>query len=98
MDKNEAREIVRRELDEYRKQSFNKLSRLVGEQIVVERTGPSGTAYQIEVEGMWDDPRKVGGDLRVMAAIDDGTLLGAFSPLTEGFIITPGGRFSGDES
>lgn len=43
-----------------------------------------------------DDPRKVGSDLRVIAGIDDGTFLTAFSPLTESFIITPDGDFVGE--
>jgi hypothetical protein len=45
---------------------------------------------------MWDDPRKVGSDLRVIAGIDDGTFLAAFSPLTASFIITPDGDFVGE--
>jgi hypothetical protein len=57
----------------------------------VEVTGPSGLQYQIEVDVLWDD--KNGGNVRVMAGIDDGTFRAALSPLTDSFIKAPDGAF-----
>jgi hypothetical protein len=56
-------------------------------------TGPSGTTHQVETLAFWDDREE--GDLRVLVAVDDGGWT-AFSPLAEGFIIAPDGRFVGE--
>jgi hypothetical protein len=61
-----------------------------------EVTGASGAEYQVEVEAFWDDPRKPHGDLRVMAAIDDGRGWRSLSPLTDSFIVAPGGGLVGE--
>jgi hypothetical protein len=54
--------------------------------LVMERGGPSGTIYQIEVSFLWDDgPRQ---HVRVMASIDDGGWR-AFVPLTRSFVKGP---------
>jgi hypothetical protein len=86
MDKGEAREIVRRVLDEFRGLPHSKLTELIGEPQHREEVGGSGTTYQVEIEALWDSDR--GGDIRVMAAIDDGGWR-AFAPLTDSFIVSP---------
>jgi hypothetical protein len=48
--------------------------------------GASGAAYQVEIEALWDSNR--GGDIRLMAAIDDGGWR-AFAPLTDSLIVPP---------
>jgi hypothetical protein len=54
----------------------------------------SGVEYQVEVQGLWDSPRRP-GNLRVMISIDDGGWR-AFSPLTTDFIVAPDGSFVGE--
>jgi hypothetical protein len=61
-----------------------------------EVTGASGAKYQVEVEAFWDDPRRRGRDLRVIAAIDDGRGWRSLAPLTDSFIVSPGGAFVGE--
>ena len=59
----------------------------------MEVVGPSGSQYQVEITGFWDD-RKA-GNLRVIVTIDDGGWR-AFMPLTTGFIVGPDGSFVGE--
>jgi hypothetical protein len=97
MNKEEAAQILSVELNAFRAKGFAELAELIADSpLVVERQGASGAAYQIEVEVFWDDPKKLNEDLRVMAGIDDGRLLSAFSPLTDSFIVRPDGSFVGE--
>jgi hypothetical protein len=57
------------------------------------RPTPSGAWYQIEVEAFWDGRRDK--NLRVLASIDDGGW-SAIHPITDSFIIAPGGTFVGE--
>ena len=45
---------------------------------------------------LWDNPRDLGGYLRVIASIDDGGFLSALSPLSSDFIIDADGNFIGE--
>ena len=54
--------------------------------LVTQRTGASGTEYQIEVSFLWDDASR--GPVRVMVSIDDGGWR-AFVPLTRSFVKGP---------
>jgi len=94
----EARQILSEKLAELRRTSYADWQRVIGtkhsrtEQVLA----PSGTKYQIQVQAFWDDqPEK---NIRVMAAMDDGSLLLAMKPLCEDFIITPDGSFVGETS
>ena len=93
MDNNEARDILATELARYRIRSYAELQRLLDAQDTVERTGPSGTKYQLEVEAVWDD--EAGGNLRVIAHVDNRGWR-AFVPLSHDFIIAPNGTFVGE--
>src|SRR5437660_9654093 len=96
MDKKEARTVLTHYLDGWRKRSYQDLVTLpLGNQGCDEVIGPSGTAYQIEVDVRWDD--QPGGRVRVVGCIDDGHLLAAFRPLAEGFIMAPDGGFVGED-
>lgn len=55
---------------------------------VDEIRGPSGTTYQLEIQGFWDSGRR--GDLRVMVSGDDGGLR-SFAPRTRSLIVRPDG-------
>ena len=95
MDKLEARAVLAQHLATYRRHSYDDLTRLIGVNSVVQVQGPSGVEYQIEIEVMWDSPRRK-MDILVMGAIDDGRLPGALSPLCDSFILAPDGRFVGE--
>ena len=91
MDKQEALAALERQLAEYRKLGYTELAARIGEDEQCEVTGPSGAEYQIEVQFLWDG--KPDGDIRVFGGIDDGTLLAAFRPVCNSFVMTPDGRF-----
>jgi hypothetical protein len=52
----------------------------------LEIRGGSGTAYQVEVQFIWDDVKR--RIVRVVGSIDDGGIR-AFVPLTETLLISP---------
>lgn len=82
------------ELAKLRQVTYSQLvARLLDKQENVERVGGTGTRYQIELQAFWDN--EPNGNLRVMAAIDDGGWR-AFIPLTEAFIRAPDGSFIGE--
>jgi hypothetical protein len=92
LDKDEARAIGARKIDELRNLPYEELLRFI-DPVHEDVTGRSGTVYQVEVFAFWDGGRKArDGNLRVMVAVDDGGW-SAFSPLTNDFIIAPTGEF-----
>jgi hypothetical protein len=97
MDEAEAGSILNETLSRLRVLSFSELvARHLGDVDAYEVTGASGAEYQIEVETFWDDPRREGGNLRVMASIDDGRGWRSISPMTASFIMAPDGSFVGE--
>ena len=92
MDRNEARTVLAQELLHLRSKRFEDLQRLIGAPEVVERSGDSGVSYQIEVEAFWDHPKNPGGELRVLASIDDGGFFSALVPVNADFVVTPEGE------
>lgn len=84
MDRSEALKLLNTKLDDYRKLSYSEVAAKIGDEEVVEVTGPSGTVYQIEIQIVWDE--KPNGDVRVLGAIDDGGWR-AFLPLTSDVIV-----------
>ena len=93
MDNQEARDLLYRELARYRSQTYLQLQGFLNTEDKSEIAGPSGTVYQIEIQVFLDSPG--GGDIRVMAAIDDKGWR-AFMPLCRDFIMAPDGRFVGE--
>ncbi len=87
VDKVEARALLEEFLQELKALSYLELQEFISNPVCIERTGASGAVYQIEYEAVWD--AEPGGDLRIIASIDDGGLLSAMMPLTSGFIIAP---------
>ncbi|HSJ72522.1 MAG TPA: hypothetical protein VLA29_12860 [Acidimicrobiia bacterium] len=95
MDKDEARTIARSILDSLQQETYEHLvDGYLDAHIHREAFGRSGTAYQIEIDALWDSGEP--GDIRVLVAIDDGGW-SAFSPLVVNFIKAPDGSFVGDE-
>jgi len=95
MDKTEARAVLNQQLAPYRERAYGDLVKAVGTISAIEVRGQSGAEYQIEIEVMWDSPRDK-MDVRVIGAIDDGHLPGAFLPLCDSFILAPDGKFVGE--
>ena len=94
MDRREAQAIIAVELTDLRKATYPALvERLLGKQETFERVGTSGARYQVEIQAVWDD--RPDGNLRVLAAIDDGGWR-AFAPLSDSFICAPDGGFIGE--
>jgi hypothetical protein len=94
MDKSEALATLNDELSLYRRLSYSELLPLVDRSSTIERTGPSGTKYQIEMQVLVDDPKL--NTLRVLGTVDDGSLLRAMFPTGGDFIIAPDGSFVGE--
>jgi hypothetical protein len=69
---------------------------MVGTPIHIEHKASGGIESQLEIEVSWDDPRIPGGNLRVMASIDDGGFFSSFTPLTLDFIKTPNNTVLGE--
>ena len=87
MDKIEARAVLEEFLREFKTRSYLELQEFISNPECLERVGPSGTVYQIEYEAVCDvEP---GGDLRIIASIDDGGFLSALLPVSSSFIIAP---------
>jgi hypothetical protein len=93
MDKAEAKSILGQELSRYRERPYAELFSLIDHSETIERIGPSGVTYQIEMQVLVDDVSRQ--TLRVMGAIDDGGWR-AFSPLCDDFILSPDGSFVGE--
>jgi hypothetical protein len=90
MDKTGARLVLEEFLDELKNRSREELLGLLANPVCIEKTGKSGTVYQIEYEALWDfEP---GGDLRIIASIDDGGFLSALKPLTADFLVSSQGK------
>jgi hypothetical protein len=86
VDKAEAKKIISEQLLRFR--NYADLVPLVESRHVesLEVCGPSGTAYQVEVNFFWDDRgRRI---IRVVGSIDDGGIR-AYIPLTETLLILP---------
>jgi len=93
MDKQEARQLLAKELSGWRSHSYDQLVSCLDQIVTKEVGGESGAAYQIEIQVFWD--AQPGGNLRVVGGIDDGGW-SAFKPLNDDFIMTPDGSFVGE--
>lgn len=95
MDNTEAKALLASELRKYRSRSYGELRERIGSQDDFVAAAPSGRQYQIEVDFFWDD--RPNGDIRVMGCIDDGGWR-AMLPLTDSFILSPNGKFIGEDA
>ena len=96
MNKVEAKEILGQELSRLQEESFDNLQKFIKSPEVVERCGRIGLSYQIEIQVFWDNPHDAGGDLRIIASIDDGGFFSALFPLSGDFIMDSDGHIKGD--
>jgi hypothetical protein len=95
MNHQEALELLERELAKVRPLSHADLAQRIGGSVTRECAGADGAIYQIEMDFLWDD--KPGGNIRVMASIDDGGWR-ALAPLTRSFIKRADGSFVDEEA
>jgi hypothetical protein len=86
MDKKEANRLLQKTLEQFRQCSHKELQANMGNTHTFQVDGKSGIQYQIEIEVFWDD--KIGQNIRVAGAIDDGGWQ-AFLPLSDSFIVRP---------
>jgi hypothetical protein len=98
MNKAVAGELLDNFVSQLRQRSYLQLSEHIGDPQCQQISGHDDNAYQIEFEAFWDDPRRAGHNLRVVASVDDGTFFGALRPITRSFIMAPDGSFVGEES
>ncbi len=89
----EALSVLADEARKYHGESYASLQRLRENAETVERIGPSGTTYQVEVSAVWDN--KPGGVLRLFFTIDDGGWR-AFYPVTRCGLVEAEGTFDGE--
>jgi hypothetical protein len=96
MNKSEAREILTTEVAKFRGVAYEQLAAMVdGPTQTTEIVGPSGTRYFIGIVVYGDG--EAGGDVRVIATIDDGGWR-AFVPMSDDFIKAPDGSFVGESA
>lgn len=93
MDKAEASQVLRVQLEPWRRCTYAELARKVGHSQRFELNGPSGVWYQGHIRMYWDD--EPDGAVRVIGSIDDGGWR-AFAPLTDSFILGSDGTFVGE--
>lgn len=96
MNRSEARSILADVIADYRGKTYRELSELIGSPIVLTPRGVDGSEYQVEIEVSWDRPGDVGGNVRILASIDDGGLLSSLRPISIDFIKAPDGDFVGE--
>jgi hypothetical protein len=80
----EAKWVLLRSLVGWRRRPYDELRSLIDREHHIEVRGRSGTEYQIEIQPLWD--HEVGGDIRLLGSIDDGSWR-AYCPLTYGVMI-----------
>ncbi len=99
MDRDEAKPILARHLDELEAPGYSELVDRVGQTDNFERQGQSNATYQIEILIRWE--HKTLGAIIVLGAIDDGRGLEAFFPLGDSRLVQPGPKsprsLAGDE-
>ena len=96
MDKTVARAQLDAFIEKLRKRTYSELCELLDKPQCEEVRAPDGKSYQIEFEAFWDESRKAGGNLRVIASVDDGTFLASVHPMSDSFIMAPDGSFVGE--
>ena len=94
MNHDEYTEVLAPIVSDYRKQPYSFwIPILSGEPIVLDVQAKDGSRCCVEINAYWDDAPDA--DIRVILSIDDGGYR-AFVPLTDSFIIAPGGKFVGE--
>ena len=93
MDKVEASRIADKDLEYYRRLSYEEIASKRGTQEAFERTSESGEPYQIEFDFIDEDSES--GNIRVWAMVSYSWWTD-FSPVSSDFIMAPDGSFIGE--
>jgi phosphohistidine phosphatase SixA len=93
MDEQEASTVLAEWLAPIRAEPYDVLVARIGRSPLTAEIVRGTRTYQLEAECHWDG--QPGGNVRVVAAIDDGGLR-AFVPLTSDFIKSSTGQFVGE--
>ena len=93
MDRNEARQLLETQVEEWRHRSYAELSQEVGRWRRFETTGPSGQHYEGHIQVFWQGGAQ--GPVKVIGSIDDGGWR-TFVPLMTDFTVTPDGTVLGE--
>lgn len=94
MDKAEAIAIAERDLQYYRKMSYDQIEARLGKQESFERVSEIGEPYQIEFDFFYDDAES--GNIRVVGMVSYSGWTDFF-PVSNDFIMTRDGSFVGEE-
>ena len=89
----ELQSLVRQTVDSLRATPYGDLCRYL-KAYHLRLAGATGASYDVEVQAVWDDPRRRGGDLPVMVSGWESGQQGLGT--TEDFIIAPDGTFVGE--
>ena len=89
----EASRLLTKWLAGFRAEPYDSLVSRVGRDPVGATVPGAAGTYQVEAQCFWD--AEAGGNVRVVASIDDGGIR-AFAPLTDDFIKSPNGAFVGE--
>jgi hypothetical protein len=89
-----ARELLKNEIEQLRRQTYAGLAARIDHQECKDVPGRDGKNYHIDIDVFWDSGQH-DGNLRVIASIDDGGIR-AFVPMTDDFILAPNGHFVGE--
>ena len=95
MDKSDAKEELKRIMQEYRPNDYSYWKSLMDRKRVIafDFTNKKGNWYQVEIDAFYDS--KQDRTIRVSFSIDDGGWR-AFIPLSYAFIINPQNEFIGE--
>lgn len=90
MDKIEALKLLTEQMQTFKNKSYADLVNMIGDVWAEQIKGEAPYDYTIEIQVFWDS--RPNGDLRIIGSIDDGGFRSSFSPLCDGFIVTPEGK------
>lgn len=95
MNRTEAKAVAAAHLATFRRRSYDELTGLLAQSpVTTEIAGPSGVVYQVQIIAAWDGHE--GGDVRIMAVVDDGGWSSIVPLSADDFIMAPSGTFVGE--
>ncbi len=95
MNKDQLRRLLAAEMKALKSLSYEELFTKL-EKVETKEFGEKEDFHQIEIQVFFDDPSEK-KNLRVLVAIDDGSLRKAIFPLSNDFIMTPQGKLLGED-
>lgn len=89
MDKQEAINLLNRELGRYSQMPHSELQKFIDEDCSYTVKGVSGNTYQVKINVLWDHVKEK-SDIRIIGSIDDGRFwsLTTYFPLTQSALVS----------